>query len=594
MFGSRSDKLVYFWIILLIMVAGTFMSVLIPPFQSPDEYDHVKRAYFLAHGHIILDAPKGRQSGGTVDAGLEAYMSAYSMLPSNRGKRLWMDRVEAAKSIQWGGDKIYTESPGSAVYFPLIYAPQAIGLVLGEKLGLTVDHSYRLARFSALLVIALTLIFAFRIYHTNPLIIGMLVLPMALFQFSSATLDGVSNALALLVISIFLKIATEKKASEPWLFNTLVISVVVLVGARLHVLPLLLLVFYAAYLTGNKKNLLWSALATVFVLVWVAIAIKTTVNGRVALGSSTGAIALFYVKHPLAFYDVLQYTLTETTLAQFYRESFMGILGWLDTPFHPDIYGVLGGAMIVIAVASISWKKWREDLVQRLLLLVCAMLSILLVFFALLVSWTPHPATVIAGVQGRYFYIPAFMIAYAIAGRVALDSGIVRKAALATVVGLGLYAITVTGLNLIDRYYLALEQVAEVPVSIQTSAVLAVNSPIKLHLMEDQTKQPKYLKRLGILFGTFVRTNPGMADLELVATDGRVETIGFDLSKLSDNAYKFIRLDPLPYTSGDIYFQTGGGVIAWQAHYPDGSVATCLVYEFTDGEKRYTKGCPRF
>ena len=45
------------------------------------------------------------------------------------------------------------------------------------------------------------------------------------------------------------------------------------------------------------------------------------------------------------------------------------------------------------------------------------MLSALSVFLLLLVSWTPNPAhaQLIEGVQGRYFLVPALMVAMALA-----------------------------------------------------------------------------------------------------------------------------------------------------------------------------------
>ena len=35
--------------------------------------------------------------------------------------------------------------------------------------------------------------------------------------------------------------------------------------------------------------------------------------------------------------------------------------------------------------------------------------------FALLVTWTPYPASTIEGIQGRYFIVPALAAAYALA-----------------------------------------------------------------------------------------------------------------------------------------------------------------------------------
>ncbi|MEG0003422.1 MAG: hypothetical protein RR857_16790, partial [Comamonas sp.] len=38
------------------------------------------------------------------------------------------------------------------------------------------------------------------------------------------------------------------------------------------------------------------------------------------------------------------------------------------------------------------------------------------IFTALLISWTPHPATIVHGIQGRYFIVPFLLLAYALHG----------------------------------------------------------------------------------------------------------------------------------------------------------------------------------
>src|SRR5690606_28737913 len=79
---------------------------------------------------------------------------------------------------------------------------------------------------------------------------------------------------------------------------------------------------------------------------------------------------------------------------------------------------------------------------------------LLLVFFLLLVTWNPHPAAFIDGVQGRYFWAPAILFIYGISANWD-DLGRIRQA----ITFLALLIITVitfitTPTVLIDRYYL--------------------------------------------------------------------------------------------------------------------------------------------
>lgn len=581
------------WLIAVLVVVCTFFSALIPPFQSPDEGAHIERAYLLSKGTIVLDAPEGGASGGMIDSGLIAYASAYLPLQFKPDRKLSSDEIEYAKHIRWTGIKEFAPAPGTGFYFPVIYLPQAIGLAIGETFGLTVDASYQLARRLALGSIAAILFAAFSIYGVNPLTIALLIIPMSIFQFSSASLDGIATALSVFSIAAFLRIATDRENANPWLFYALAIDVVLLATSRVNLLPLLALVLGACFYRKEKKNFLVFALSLLAVLAWQVIAIKTTVGFGYKTGASTSSIVFFYIKHPLRFFDVLLATISNADFVRFYRDSFFGILGWLDTRFSPNIYNFLSMCAVLIGLLSISIKDIRTEWVPRVVLALSAFASIFLIFFALLVTWNMHPASRIEGVQGRYFLVPVIMLAYAISGGLKLHEGSLRKFALLLVVILGAFTISGTTELLVDRYYVAAEQPEYIAVVRRPSAPLDKNNPITLVMLGAHRAHLQPLKRIGIQFATYIRNNPGVAELRLTTPDGRAFTMPFDLPALADNQYKYFDLDPLPYASGEIRFLTGGGISTWEAHEEKGSVATCLIYEYASGAKRYTRGCPR-
>jgi uncharacterized membrane protein len=583
------------WVILLILVVGSFFSALIPPLQSPDEIDHIKRAYLLSEGRIILGAPPegSKTSGGMIDSGLSTYFDAYAVLIFKPDRKLSADEINMAKSIKWTGIKKFSGAPGTGFYFPIIYMPQAIGLKIGEILGLTIDTSYLLARFMALASIAVILFAAFNVCTVNPLTIALLIIPMSVFQFSSASLDGVSTALAVFSIATFLRISDKKTNASPWLFYALTLSVALVATSRAHLLPLLALVLVASFYLQKKKFFYVFAFALFFVLAWTVIASKTTVGFSDIVGASTASVALFYIKNPLAFFNVLITTLS-SDLIVFYRESFLGILGWLDTRFSPETYNSLFKCIFWIGLLSVSVKNLKTDWIPRLVLLFSAFASILLIFFALLITWNHHPASLIQGVQGRYLLVPMIMIAYAISGGLNLYEGIFRKTALLLVILLGAFTIYSTPRLLIKRYYMEDEQQPEqISMVMQPSSPLVQNSPILLFMSKAHERNPQPLKRIGILFGTYVRKNPGHAELRLTTSDDQTLAIPFDLPDLVDNHYKYFELGSMPYSSGQIVYLTGGGISTWEAREVKGSAMTCLIYEYTNGKKRYTRGCPR-
>lgn len=143
------------------------------------------------------------------------------------------------------------------------------------------------------------------------------------------------------------------------------------------------------------------------------------------------------------------------------------------------------------------------------------------------------------------------------------------------------------------RYYLSAEQPEMAKFEMRASLPATSGGSLALSLDQRQKNGPSALKRIGIMFGTYRRKNPGLAELRLSTGEGEVLVIPFDLSDLVDNQYKWFDLDPRPYISGEIVFLSGGGISLWQVHREGGPVTSCLIYEASNGSKRYTRGCPR-
>ena len=131
------------------------------------------------------------------------------------------------------------------------------------------------------------------------------------------------------------------------------------------------------------------------------------------------------------------------------------------------------------------------------------------------------------------------------------------------------------------------------PVVLRASTPLEKNIAIPLFLSKDHMENLQPLKRMGINIGTYMRKNPGIAELQLTAPDGHVLKIPFDLSELKDNQYYYFDLDARPYSDGRISYSSGGGISVWEAHEEGGVIESCLIYEYANGERRRTRGCPR-
>ena len=442
-----------FVFVALLFVICNFLSFFIPPFQSPDEFEHVTRAYLFGKGVIVLEAPKDEVSGGFIDSGLARYMDVFRPLPFNPDRKISESELDASKQIEWTGTTEFKRAPGMAFYFPAIYSIHTLGLLIGEHLNLSVDATYKFTRILLLLAICGILYFSFQLYQPPYLVMALLVIPMSLFQLSSASLDGIATAISIFIISAFLYIAKNREQSAAWLFCALLIAWFLVASSRIQQFSLILLVASCGYFMRKPRYFFLTLLAALVVIIWQIIAVSTSVDGRVKLGAPTSVIVSWYLNNPLDFVVVLKTTLSSSETWRSYLSSFFGMLGWLDTPFVGKEYIYLLGLTALIALCSMTFRNLLMHLEARLLLVICAVGSILLIYFALLVTWTPHPAVVVHGVVGRYFLIPVLVLSYAFADETVTASSKKQLCALILLICLGVFSVVNTSQLLDSRYF---------------------------------------------------------------------------------------------------------------------------------------------
>jgi len=124
----------------------------------------------------------------------------------------------------------------------------------------------------------------------------------------------------------------------------------------------------------------------------------------------------------------------------------------------------------------------------------------------------------------------------------------------------------------------------------QPSVPLSASTPIGILTSSDHQHKNAGLERIGVLFGTYGKQNPGEVELRLKASDGSEFVQRFTLPDLADNKYRYFDLDSKSYTTGEIVSISGGGVSTWESHNERGH-ATCILYEYAGGKRRFTPGC---
>jgi hypothetical protein len=507
-----------------------------------------------------------------------------------------------------------------------LYAPQALGLRIGEILGISVLHSYQLAKLFALIASCTLIYWALSIYPFSLAVLGLLVLPMSLFQMGSASLDGIAHAMSLFVIALYLKICQKNSAAQnstshstgkhinsaAWQGILLALCIALLTSSRMQLLPLLLLLWSCTRQTGQKKYLYYGIAVGIFTITWILLSITTVVDTKVTTSLTPMQAIAFYLTHPITGVEVLFSTLTNLAILKSYATSFIGVLGWLDASLPKVQYGLLGALLALLLVLCFSWRPQGINKHCQRVLVLCAIGSMGVVFAALLIQWTTHPATVILGVQGRYFFVPALLICVAFTRpfispsshpfllHAKLVQSWTQKTSLAVLVLLACAALYCTSALLLGRYYLMPEQsdVSQLRSIWITSATKDDKSAyIPLAFSSYQTQRPARLQSISIFLdsastGSSPSSTPASITLQLWNQQGLERQITTNTSAIAASGYLTINVPEDAYTKGQVMVGKDRDLRVKGMQQINGDQRACLIYELSDGSRRYTPGCP--
>ena len=403
----------YLFYVLILFFICNMISAMTPSHQSPDEFAHIDRAYYLSQGQWNLEVQDG-VVGGYVDPQLWQYQESFRNIIWKKDRKITAENMQRAESLSWSQNRHFQHHEETAPYMFAIYIPQALAFKLGQELNISIHESYLMARFFNLLAVCLLILVAFSMVPPNMMLLSILFLPMMLFQFSSATVDAVSVALSLLVCSVFVR-ASEKPGQVPLLIMVLMnVAIVVIVTSRMYMLPIMLLPVLLAIRSKKKVDFLMLVISFLLVFLWITQGWVHSPGIESRVGLSRGEVAVYYLINPADFIHVM--TNTFSTFGSFYLSSFIGNLGWLDTKFDDYFYKVSACFLLLASLLSISWRDIKRQKMVSASLIFVACASVALIFIALLTGWTKHPAVLIDGVQGRYFTIPLLLLAYSLSG----------------------------------------------------------------------------------------------------------------------------------------------------------------------------------
>lgn len=613
---SRRSWACLLWGFMAALLVGSVLSIVVPPLKSPDEADHVRRAYLFSQGYWLLESlscgdgegPAGASapckngksmSGGRVDTGLGAYLAEF--YPRDGLERSETEMGQAhGRQHRWEHQENFVYAPGTGYYFPLIYAPQALGLAVARILDLSIDDSYYLARFVTLLSTLSVLLLAFRVYPVPAAVVGVFLLPISLFQAVSLSIDGFSMTWAALAVACFMRFSETREKTASTLFIWMAFSVLMVGASRAHLASMVLMLFWAAWLHRSRTGWALAIGTTLAICVWYGVAIPSTIDLRIQRTYTIGDQLKYYLESPTMLLQVLWATLSDPGRQFAYLSSFVG--EFFNLPLRRNevffLVAVLG-AVVMVSPALLG--EWRRQTLSRIVLVVTAVSGAILAFLAMLLTWTPHPAVVVEGVQGRYFLIPCMLLLLAFCSWEAPHK-VQRHVVNVLLFTLFSSSLVLSITRMLQGFYIPWRAIDghELPSSERggdprySTALSPGQSLTLLDPSEPESAEHEGpLQAIGVMLKTHGQRLSGNARLILRSQSGQHQQ-DVSLAGAQDDRYFYFKVPPAIYTSAEIsLIDHVDGLSVWSFSRGEGESdqKPCVILVFSRGQ-RLTPGCP--
>lgn len=394
-------------------VIGLFFVFKNTPLTGLDERFHFFRSYQIAQGEIIpqiINGEKGAWGGCVENKALRYvwpfFVSQDQNLPASKGEAT--TRAAEIDSSEDTSTTCFNFAP-SAAYSPILYAPSAIGIAITKRIGAGIDTQMyagrlmNLAFFIAMVYVAVMMMPVLRI----PTLM-VLSFPTLINLASSYSPDPVTNLITLMFIACCLRMAILKEKIF-WQTFTLACLVGLLKMTNIAFLPFVLLIPSSLFSNRNK----WMAYMTGCIMAGCIVALAW--NGYYSWvpsefwhsGGNIEAAKAELMESPIGIsLFIIQSVIIQTP------DMFKGMFATFGG--GPQLYSFTANGFYCLfsvaiitasAIASADKNKATLNSARLYLLPIIGIGSIVLVFLALWIGFSPLGLDGVAGVQGRYFII---------------------------------------------------------------------------------------------------------------------------------------------------------------------------------------------
>jgi uncharacterized membrane protein len=450
--------------------------LLLPPFQNPDEPAHFFRAYQLSLGHWEANRHEN-MLGDWVACTVHGDVHRLMDLCIKQDQRIsptswWREARQSVALRRTGSDPlVWANFPNTALYAPIPYIPQIVGILVSYWTGGGVFLSLYLGRFFALLIGVVAIAYALRnlaLAGESRLAFGIVAcLPMTFHQVASLSADSVLFSASFALFATFVRL--RKSCSSAPFAGYLVLAFLLssikffygLIG--LMILPSLWLKEDSWWRKWMHSGAVLAA-SLVPAVLWSLLVKDSFVVMRSDVFVEPWLQLQSLMEHPLLFLSAVVHT-------DFFCMwiSAVAVFGWLSViaPMaYIKVYSWIGLLFMILPMdtwtgASAQKRKSAHPkmlwifLMERLWVAALALGVMMCVHMVMYLIHTEVGANKVDGLQGRYFIPLLPLLAFAVGirpSRLTLSAK-VRSGLMYAAVGLWLATLYVPLQTLINRYW---------------------------------------------------------------------------------------------------------------------------------------------
>jgi uncharacterized membrane protein len=397
------------WFAFLALVFGITMALLTPPFQVADEPGHFLRAYQISEGQLVGLWHDGF-GYGNMPVSLVAAGDPFTKLRFYPDVKTSQQEILAAMRQRLDPQNRRLRTFPSALYSPVVYAPQAITIALARSTGAGVLDLMYAGRLAVVLTYAAIGYFSLRMTPIlkRPLFL-LLMMPMALSLGASLSADAMTISLAVAATVNALRLAVDpERMVTPRRGLALAAVFTAVALCKFIYFPLIVTTFLIPTERFGSTTRRWAWTCAIALIAFGAAMFwaRTTpgIRGRIAHRDDVSAPQQFALveQHPVHYLVVLARTAVHERWMM--TTSFVGSLGWMDTFLSPLAVAPYAIALLLACAPSEPKKDelWRVSLMQIILLLAAAALSTAMIVTLQYLFWTSVGWRRVEGMQGRY------------------------------------------------------------------------------------------------------------------------------------------------------------------------------------------------